>query len=123
MKEVKKWITVNGRHVPIYEEGSAPEPKKYEDKSKDVNLSEYEYVANQRGYQTYRKIVDGKGVWAAQDQDEKYPAFPITYDQALGYEPIITEHTSNAERLGYEVGKALFGPKDDEDDKRKRRRK
>lgn len=78
---------------------------------KNIDLSEYKYVSNVRGYQTYRKIVNGKGVWVAQDQDRKHPPFPITYDQALGYEPIITEHSTNAEKLGYEVGKALFGKK------------
>lgn len=77
----------------------------------DIKLSEYEYVANRNGYQTYRKIVNGKGVWVAQDQDKKYPPFPITYNQALGHDPIITEHSSNAERLGYEVGQMLFNQK------------
>lgn len=71
----------------------------------NIDLDEYEYRGNKRGYQLYMKDVNGKGKWVAQDQAEKYPPFEITYDQALGYEPIIR---TNAERLGHEVGKMLL---------------
>lgn len=41
-------------------------------------------------YRLFRKIVDGKGFWMAQKEgtEEK---FPITYNQALGYDPILNE--------------------------------
>lgn len=70
-----------------------------------INLNEYEYVANRNGYFTYRKIVDGKGIWAAQDQDKKNEPFPITYDQALGYDPI---SQTPLEELQHELGEMLL---------------
>ena len=76
----------------------------------DINLSDYNYVGNQDGYAIYRKIEkqsDGsrKGVWVAQDQDEKNPPFQITYDQARGFEQI---DDSPAKKLGKELGKKLL---------------
>lgn len=77
----------------------------------EVDISDYKYVGNVDGFYTYRKIVRNgdkvKGIWAAQDQDEKNPPFAITYNQALGYEPI-TKYESNAKKLGRELGKVLL---------------
>lgn len=68
---------------------------------------EYEYISNVNGYQVYRKIENGKGVWAAHDQEGKNPPFPISYEQARGYEPIITNPT---EKLRSDLGKMLLPP-------------
>ena len=67
-----------------------------------INLNEYDYVACRNGYLTYRKIVDGKGLWVAQVQDKKNEPFPITYEQALGYEPI------NPTPLQQKIGEILL---------------
>ena len=75
----------------------------------NINLDDYQYIGNQHGYQLYRKIVNGKGQWVAQDQDSLEPPFPITYQQALGYEPIIR---SDIEKLRYDLGKKLLGSAD-----------
>jgi len=57
----------------------------------DINLDEYEYISTGTGYNKgwslYRKIVDGKGVWAAEHQQTK-EVVPINYDQVQGFEPI-----------------------------------
>ena len=60
----------------------------------------YEYVASRRGYDIYRKIINGKGYWKAKKEGK---IKDITYQQALGYEPI-----DNAESLGMELGKMLL---------------
>lgn len=79
--------------------------------SEDIDLSEYDYVSNVDGYFIYRKVVDQsngskKGVWVAQDQDEKNPPFSITYDQARGFDPI--NDTSGIKKLGKQLGKKLL---------------
>ena len=79
--------------------------------SADIDLSEYDYVSNVDGYSVYRKVVDQpngskKGVWVAQDQDEKNPPFSITYDQARGFDPI--NDTSGVKKLGKQLGKKLL---------------
>ena len=48
----------------------------------------FERVTGRRGYDFYRKLIDGKGKWYAV-KDEK--VIPITYEQARGYEPIDSE--------------------------------
>ena len=63
---------------------------------------DYEFVTNQRGYFIYRKIEDGKGKWRARHQDGG-EFFDITYEQALGYEPIDSEQA-----LQMELGKMLL---------------
>lgn len=78
----------------------------YDDISED-ELKEYEFVAYEHGYALYRKIVNGKGQWAAQDQDEKHPPFRITYEQALGYEPI-DKYDSDVQKLSRELGRMLL---------------
>lgn len=81
----------------------------------EVDISDYKYVGNVDGFSTYRKVItdeNGKmrGIWAAQDQDEKEPPFRITYDQALGYEPIKDIH--GIKRLSRDLGRLLL-PQDE----------
>ena len=58
----------------------------------DIVDTDLEYVCNRDGYQCYRKIVDGKGKWFAHHQDSPIETmFPITYDQALGWEDMPDE--------------------------------
>lgn len=62
-----------------------------------------------KNYRLYRKLVDGRGKWAAQETKRGEPVgepFEITYDQARGYEGI-----NDAGRIGREVGKKLFSRK------------
>lgn len=61
---------------------------------------DYEYITSRRGYSIYRKIVDGKGKWKAEKDGE---IKDITYQQALGYDPL-----DNAEELGMEMGRILL---------------
>lgn len=61
---------------------------------------DYEYITSRRGYNIYRKIVDGKGKWKAEKDGKE---MDITYNQALGYEPL-----DNAEALGMELGRMLL---------------
>lgn len=64
-------------------------------------LEGYEEISGRRGYTFYRKIVNGKGKWKA-----KTPAgeiIDITYEQALGYEPL-----DNAEAIGKWLGSKLL---------------
>ena len=49
-------------------------------------------------YNLYRKIENGKGKWLAEDT-ETSEIFPITYQQALGYEPIRPNETENLSRM------------------------
>ena len=68
---------------------------------------ELEYVGNVNGYQVYRKIVDGRGKWFAHYQDDPAETmFPITYDQARGFEDMPAR--SDVEQLGRDLGKQLL---------------
>ena len=66
-----------------------------------MNLNGYEYVTTRNGYEIYRKTVNGKGRWAAKRKDGV--VFKITYQQALGYEPLDSE-----EALQMYLGKLLL---------------
>ncbi len=66
-----------------------------------MNLTGYNYIETRNGYEIYRKIVNGKGRWAAKRKDGV--VFRITYDQALGHEPI-----DNTEALQMYLGKMLL---------------
>lgn len=66
-----------------------------------MNLTGYELVDSRNGYGIYRKVVNGKGRWAAKREDGE--AFCITYYQALGYEPI-----DDIEALRMELGRLLM---------------
>ena len=54
-----------------------------------MNLNGYKYIETRNGYEIYRKIVNGKGRWAAKRADGY--VFRITYNQALGFEPLDSE--------------------------------
>lgn len=56
------------------------------------------------GYYLYRKIENGKAKWLAED-DRTSEVFPITYQQALGYEPIRPTPIGN---LARELGRILL---------------
>jgi len=60
----------------------------------------YEYVTSRRGYNIYRKIVDGKGKWKA---EKNGTVMDISYDQARGFAPL-----DNSEALGMELGRMLL---------------
>lgn len=60
----------------------------------------YIYVASRNGFQIYRKIENGRGLWMA-EKDGVWQH--ITYQQALGYEPIGRE-----EALQKFLGKMLL---------------
>lgn len=70
-------------------------------------MNGYEFIDTRRGYNIYRKIRDGRGVWRAVRTDscgnEIGAPFRITYDQALGLAPI-----DDIEALGMHLGKLLM---------------
>ena len=71
----------------------------------------YEYVTNVDSYWVYRAVVDGKGVWRAMPQGSNESqfeelSFPISYDQARGFEPI--DEPSAITKLRKDLGKKLF---------------
>lgn len=66
-----------------------------------IDMDDYKYVTNMNGYLIYRKIVGGKGKWKAKHQDGG-ESFDITYEQALGYQPIDSE-----QKLQMELGRLL----------------
>lgn len=79
--------------------------------SYEYNGTNYEFVTNIDGYWVYRAIVDGKGVWRAMPQGSNESqfeelSFPISYDQARGFEPI-NEPTAIM-KLRKDLGKKLL---------------
>lgn len=75
---------------------------------KMIDKTGYEYVTSISKsfvvYEIYRKIENGKGKWIAEDC-ETGEVFRITYDQALGYEPI---RPTPIENLARELGRKLL---------------
>lgn len=70
-----------------------------------ININEYEQVYSSNSkYNLYRKIENGKGKWIAEDI-KTGEIFPITYQQALGYEPI---RPTEIESLSRQLGKMLL---------------
>lgn len=73
-----------------------------------IDKSGYEYAGSISKpyvvYELYRKIENGKGKWIAEDS-RTGEVFRITYDQALGYEPI---RPTQSELLAREVGRKLL---------------
>lgn len=80
-----------------------------------IDISDYEKLRyplrdGDKYYQLYRKIENGKGVWAAAELD-KYGSdvvgepFKITYEQARGFEPI---EDSSIRKLSRDLGKKLL---------------
>lgn len=55
-------------------------------------------------YNLYRKIENGKGKWLAEDT-ETGEVFPITYEQARGFEPI---NPTPIDNLARELGRILL---------------
>ena len=64
----------------------------------------YTYVSRVGNFDTYRKIEHGKGKWIAEDV-RTGEFFSITYEQALGYEPI---NPTPIENLARQLGKILL---------------
>ena len=68
----------------------------------------YEFIECRNGYNIYRAIIDGKGHWKAIKADgmtgtETGEPFTITYEQALGREPI-----DNSSVLSMFLGRILL---------------
>lgn len=62
----------------------------------------FEQAGHRKQYDFYRKLVDGKGKWYAVDTEEG-KVFPITWDQAVGYEPI-----NSTEGMAMKLGNMLL---------------
>lgn len=85
-----------------------------EDSSDDSIMFEgnnYEYVTNNDRYWIYRAVIDGKGVWRAMPQGSDESefsrlSFPISYDQARGFESI--NEPSRITKLRKDLGKKLL---------------
>ena len=60
----------------------------------------FERVSGRKGYDFYRKLVNGKGKWYAVKDGQ---VTPITYEQARGYEPINSE-----EKMAMTLGRKLM---------------
>lgn len=60
--------------------------------------------SNNGKYLLYRKLENGKGKWIAEDE-QTGEVFPITYQQALGREPI---RPTPIENLSRRLGKILL---------------
>ena len=67
-------------------------------------LDGFEYAGSIKKYDLYRKIINGKGKWMAEDI-ETGEIFPITYEQARGYEPI---RPTGIELLSRQLGEMLL---------------
>lgn len=79
--------------------------------SYEYNGANYEFVTNIDGYWVYRAVVDGKGTWRAMPQGSDESefsrlSFPISYDQARGFEPI--NEPSAITKLRKDLGKKLL---------------
>lgn len=105
---------------------SIPDGKKEADEelTESFDISDYQQILgdNGEGYEIYRKVIKDengypvKGVWAAKKSDGE--PFEITYDQAIGNEPIdnkqaISKFTGDTLLKGKESSKEL--PDDDID--------
>ena len=70
-----------------------------------VDMNGYTMLPHGIGkYNLYRKIENGKGKWLAEDW-ETGEIFPITYEQARGFEPI---RPNSIESLSSFLGKRLL---------------
>lgn len=79
--------------------------------SYEYDGANYEFVTNIDGYWVYRAVVDGKGTWRAMPQGSDESefsrlSFPISYDQARGFEPI--NEPSAITKLRKDLGKKLL---------------
>lgn len=66
----------------------------------DLIKQGFERVSGRKGFEFYRKLVDGKGKWYAVKDGE---VMPITYMQARGYQPIDSD-----EAMGMKLGGILL---------------
>lgn len=99
-------LKAHGIDQPIDESTSVEASDSY-----NLDDETYKYVTNVDGYWIYRAIVDGKGVWRAMTQDSNESqfeelSFPISYDQARGFEPI--DEPSAITKLRKDLGKKLL---------------
>lgn len=62
--------------------------------------NDYIFISSRNGYRIGRKVENGRGKWIAERNGIR---FPITYDQALGNEPI-----GRNEALQMQVSRLLF---------------
>lgn len=73
-----------------------------------IDKNEYSYAGSISKtnvvYELYRKIENGKGKWIAEDSTTG-EVFPITYEQARGFEPI---RPTEIEKLSMQLGKMLL---------------
>ena len=71
------------------------------------SIGHYEFIDCRHGYNIYRTIANGRGCWRAVKTDgygrEIGKPFRISYDQALGFEPI-----DEAQALGMILGNLLL---------------
>lgn len=68
----------------------------------ELEANGFEHAGYRKQYDFYRKLVDGKGKWYAVDTKEG-KVFPITWDQAVGYEPI-----DSTEGMAMKLGSILL---------------
>lgn len=99
-------LKAHGIDQPIDESTSVEASDSY-----NLDDETYKYVTNVDGYWIYRAIVDGKGVWRAMTQGSNESqfeelSFPISYDQARGFEPI--DEPSAITKLRKDLGKKLL---------------
>ena len=67
----------------------------------DKMLSDgWQYCGMRNGYSLFRRIENGRGKWCIVMNDA---VLPITYEQALGYEPI-----TDTEKLSRKLGAVLL---------------
>lgn len=70
----------------------------------EIDKSTYSPAGYIGKYDLFRKLEDGRGKWIAEDT-ETGEVFPITYDQARGFEPI---RPDGVQRLSCELGRLLL---------------
>lgn len=73
-----------------------------------IDMTGWEEIGSIEGYYLYRKIENGKGKWLAEVNERGNRSgkmLSITYEQALGYEPIKTTPIKN---LARELGRILL---------------
>lgn len=101
--------------VQVYSATEEDDGEGYIEASSDDSImfegNNYEYVTNNDRYWIYRAVIDGKGVWRAMPQGSDESefsrlSFPISYDQARGFEPI--NEPSAITKLRKDLGKKLL---------------
>lgn len=98
--------TMNNELDKIYQSSNIESSDSYK-----YNGANYEFVTNIDGYWVYLADVDGKGTWRAMPQGSDKSefsrlSFPISYNQARGFEPI--NEPSAITKLRKDLGKKLL---------------